>query len=108
MPYREAWLDPTLEALKNGKTVALANKESLVMAGRLISKLVRDTPAKLIPVDSEHSRPLSASRLHRGRGDQDARHYRLRRPVQESYQGRLRKVRPEEAMKHPTWKMGKK
>ena len=39
-------LEPTLEALKNGKTVALANKESLVMAGRLITRLLKEVPAK--------------------------------------------------------------
>ena len=48
-------LEPTIEALNCGKTVALANKESLVMGGRLIRNIIARTDAELIPVDSEHS-----------------------------------------------------
>ncbi len=48
-------LTPTIEALKYNKFIALANKESLVMAGRIITKLLKKHSGKLIPVDSEHS-----------------------------------------------------
>jgi len=50
-----AGLLPTFEAIKAGKTVALANKESLVMAGELIKQKAKDIGVKIIPVDSEHS-----------------------------------------------------
>ena len=50
-----AGLEPTIEALKQGRVLALANKESLVMAGRLLSKLREGGHGRLIPVDSEHS-----------------------------------------------------
>ncbi len=56
MPYPGvSALQPTIEALKCKKTIALANKESLVMAGRIITKLLKGNPDELIPVDSEHS-----------------------------------------------------
>jgi 1-deoxy-D-xylulose-5-phosphate reductoisomerase len=101
-------LEPTLEALKNGKTVALANKESLVMAGRLISKLLRETPAKLIPVDSEHS-ALYQLLASTDRAEVETLVITASGgPFRKATKEELRKVRPEEAMKHPTWKMGKK
>ena len=101
-------LEPTLEALKNGKTVALANKESLVMAGRLISKLVRETPAKLIPVDSEHSALYQLLSCTRGAELETIIITASGGPFRKHTKEELRKVRPDEAMKHPTWKMGKK
>ena len=50
-----AGLAPTLEAIKRGKRIALANKETLVVAGELVTKLVSENSAEIIPVDSEHS-----------------------------------------------------
>ena len=50
-----AGLEPTIEALRQHKVLGLANKESLVMAGRLISRLTREEGATLLPIDSEHS-----------------------------------------------------
>lgn len=101
-------LTPTIEALKHKKTIALANKESLVMAGRIITKLLKTNKGKLIPVDSEHSalyqllKTVSKIELKtmiitasggpfRNRGKTD-----------------LKNIRPEETLKHPTWNMGKK
>src|SRR5271157_927735 len=101
-------LEPTLEALKNGKTVALANKESLVMAGRLISKLVRETPAKLIPVDSEHSALYQLLACTESAEIETLVITASGGPFRKATKEELRKVRPDEAMKHPTWKMGKK
>jgi 1-deoxy-D-xylulose-5-phosphate reductoisomerase len=101
-------LEPTLEALRNGRTVALANKESLVMAGRLISKLVKEVPAKLIPVDSEHS---ALHQLLSGIDSGEIETLVITAsggPFRKTSKEELRKVRPDEAMKHPTWKMGKK
>ncbi len=101
-------LEPTLEALKNGKTLALANKESLVMAGRLITKLLKETAAKLIPVDSEHS-ALYQLLACTERAEVDTLVITASGgPFRKATREELRRVRPEEAMKHPTWKMGKK
>jgi 1-deoxy-D-xylulose-5-phosphate reductoisomerase len=101
-------LEPTLEALKKGKTVALANKESLVMAGRLIRKLVKETPAKLIPVDSEHSALYQLLSCNKGVEIETLYITASGGPFRKATKEELRKVRPDEAMKHPTWKMGKK
>ena len=101
-------LEPTLEALKNGKTVALANKESLVMAGRLITKLIREKPAKLIPVDSEHSALYQLLRCNEGAEVETIFITASGGPFRKATKEELGKVRPDEAMKHPTWKMGKK
>ncbi|HME45865.1 MAG TPA: 1-deoxy-D-xylulose-5-phosphate reductoisomerase [Syntrophorhabdales bacterium] len=101
-------LEPTLEALRSGKTVALANKESLVMAGRLITKLIRETPAKLIPVDSEHSALYQLLNTNDGAEIETLYITASGGPFRKATKEELRKVRPDEAMKHPTWKMGKK
>ena len=101
-----AGLIPTYQALSQGKDVALANKETLVMAGDLITKL--RGKARLLPVDSEHSA------LHQClRGSRMAE---LRRLVLTASGGpflamskeRLAHVSVEEALNHPTWQMGKK
>jgi 1-deoxy-D-xylulose-5-phosphate reductoisomerase len=101
-------LRPTLAALEAGKTVALANKESLVAGGDLVMRLVRDDPARLLPVDSEHSaifQCLAGNRL----GD-------VRRVILTASGGPFR-ARPreeiehatiEQALAHPTWRMGRK
>jgi 1-deoxy-D-xylulose-5-phosphate reductoisomerase len=98
----------TWAALEAGKTVALANKETLVVAGPLMMDLARSRGAALLPVDSEHSAIFQALQAGR-RAD-------LRRVVLTSsggpFRGRsareLAGVRPEDALKHPTWQMGPK
>ena len=101
-----AGLVPTYQALSQGKNVALANKETLVMAGDLITKLRRQ--ASLLPVDSEHSA------LHQClRGSRMAE---IRRLVLTASGGpflgmskeRLAHASVEEALNHPTWQMGRK
>ncbi len=99
-----AGLGPTIVALTEGVDLALANKESLVVGGELVTALAEATDAQIVPVDSEHSalyqliraeRPGTVERLvltasggpFRGRTD-------------------LAGIRPDEALDHPTWKMG--
>jgi 1-deoxy-D-xylulose-5-phosphate reductoisomerase len=101
-------LSGTWAALEAGKIVALANKETLVVAGPLIMDLARERGAQLIPVDSEHSAIFQALKA----GDRTE----VRRVVLTSsggpFRGRsareLARVTPEDALKHPTWKMGPK
>lgn len=98
----------TLAAVEAGKTVALANKESLVMAGALVTARAAATGAKIIPVDSEHNAIFQLL--------QGGRHGDVERVVLTASGGpfrgwnkeRLRGVSVEQALNHPTWKMGKK
>jgi 1-deoxy-D-xylulose-5-phosphate reductoisomerase len=99
---------PTLAALDAGKTVALANKESLIAGGDLVMSKVRDHPERLLPVDSEHSalfQCLAGNRLS------DVRRVIVTAsggPFRGRTSDELREVRVEEALAHPTWRMGRK
>ncbi len=103
-----AGLESTWAAVQAGKTVALANKETLVMAGPLVMRLAAETGATILPVDSEHSAIFQA--LQAGRRDE------VRRVVLTASGGpflrhtpeQLPRVTVEEALKHPTWRMGPK
>ena len=103
-----AGLEATLAALKAGKRVALANKETLVMAGELVTRAAREGGGEIVPVDSEHSAVLQCVT---GR-----RPTELARLILTASGGPFRTWGPErvsqatvaEALKHPTWTMGKK
>jgi 1-deoxy-D-xylulose-5-phosphate reductoisomerase len=103
-----AGLEGTWAALEAGKTVALANKETLVVAGPLIMDLARRRGAGLFPVDSEHSAIFQA--LQAG-ARKDVRRVILTSsggPFRGQTRSELRVVTPEHALKHPTWQMGPK
>ena len=103
-----AGLLPTLAAIRAGKTVALANKEVLVMAGALMTAAARGSGVPILPVDSEHSAILQCLQGH----DRS----RVRRvfltasggPFFSTPREALATVTPAEALKHPTWQMGAK
>ena len=103
-----AGLQGTWAALEAGKTVALANKESLVMAGPLVMRLAKQTQAQVLPVDSEHSAIFQA--MQSGSRDE------VRRIVLTASGGPFRtrsldelaQVSVAEALAHPTWDMGPK
>ncbi len=109
-----AGLIGTWEALKAGKTVALANKETLVMAGCLVKKLTAASGGRVLPVDSEHSAVFQALAGHISQGSSVAD--LVDRIVLTGSGGPFRgrncqslcAVSIEEALKHPTWKMGRK
>lgn len=103
-----AGIKSTLEAIRQGTTVALANKESLVCAGSFMMDAVRKYRATLLPVDSEHNAIFQV--MNEKQREQIKRIILtasggpfLRRTREE-----LRDVTPEQAMKHPTWSMGSK
>ena len=103
-----AGLTGTWTALEAGKTVALANKETLVMAGPQVMQLARDHGAKILPVDSEHSAVFQA--LEAGRR-QDVKRIILTAsggPFRQHTAAQLVQVSVEEALAHPTWNMGPK
>lgn len=103
-----AGLRPTYEALKAGKTVALANKESLVIAGELMTNQARESGARLLPVDSEHSAIFQC--LAAGRREEVRRLILTASggPFLNHSRERLTAVTVEEALRHPNWKMGDK
>lgn len=99
---------PTFEAIKAGKNIALANKETLVSAGELIINAVKKYGVKLYPVDSEHSAIFQCLR-----GNEDNKIRRILLTASGGpFRGRKREeilnVRVEDALKHPNWSMGKK
>jgi 1-deoxy-D-xylulose-5-phosphate reductoisomerase len=108
-----AGLMPTYAAVKAGKKIALANKESLVMAGELIMKLARETGAQILPIDSE---PSAIWQLLGNNAMVREPHHDIEKiiltasggPFFGSYRERLTDVAPEQALRHPTWKMGPK
>ena len=103
-----AGLVPTLAAIDAGKDVALANKETMVIAGNAVMARARDRGVRILPVDSEHS---AIFQCLEGRGQN-----RVRRIILTASGGpfwglsadEMREVRPEEALRHPKWEMGRK
>jgi 1-deoxy-D-xylulose-5-phosphate reductoisomerase len=103
-----AGLAPTLAALQSGKTLALANKESLVVGGELVMDLIKGEPERLIPVDSEHAALAMALR---GEGREDLKRVVLTGsggPFRGWTRSELSKASVKEALQHPVWTMGPK
>jgi 1-deoxy-D-xylulose-5-phosphate reductoisomerase len=103
-----AGLLPTLEAVSAGKNVALANKETMVMAGGLVIERAKRSGARLLPIDSEHSAIFQCLQGHNREN--------LRRVIITASGGpfrtwdnkKLASVTPEQALRHPNWSMGRK
>jgi 1-deoxy-D-xylulose-5-phosphate reductoisomerase len=103
-----AGLDATLAALEKGKRVALANKESLVTGGHLVLAAAQRGGGEIVPVDSEHSAILQCIA---GRSAADVRRVVITAsggPFREWSADRLRAATVEDALRHPTWQMGRK
>lgn len=103
-----AGLDATLAAVAAGKRVALANKETLVMAGSLVREACRTGGGEIVPVDSEHSAILQCLA---GRTAADVRRIVLTAsggPFREWARERLERATVADALQHPTWRMGRK
>ncbi len=103
-----ACLGPVLEAAEKGKTLALANKESLVMAGPLLLEAARKSGAVIVPVDSEHSAIFQALR---GGARAEVKRVFLTAsggPFARTPKGEFDAITPERALRHPTWTMGGK
>jgi 1-deoxy-D-xylulose-5-phosphate reductoisomerase len=101
-------LRPTVSAIRAGKRIALANKETLVVAGELISRLVRETGSIIIPVDSEHSAIFQCLTGENGKNVEKITLTASGGPFLNWGREKLEKVTPEEALRHPNWCMGNK
>ena len=103
-----AALDAVLEAIACGKSIALANKEILVMAGSIVMDHARRRGVTVLPVDSEHN---AIHQCVHGRAAGEIRRLILTAsggPFREFQADRLQHVTPEDALRHPTWRMGPK
>jgi 1-deoxy-D-xylulose-5-phosphate reductoisomerase len=103
-----AGLVPTYRAVEAGKNIALANKETIVMAGPLILDLAKANDVSILPIDSEHSAIFQALQGHYR---EDLKRIILTAsggPFRDVPKERLEIITPEEALKHPNWDMGKK
>lgn len=101
-------LKPTIEAIKSGKRIALANKETLVVAGRLINKLLEDYKTELLPIDSEHSAILQCLAGENGNEVSKIILTASGGPFRDKSLKELDNVTVEEALNHPNWSMGNK
>lgn len=99
---------PTMEAIRAGKDIALANKETLVTAGHLIMPLAKERGVSILPVDSEHSAIFQSLQG----GQEKALHKILLTASGGPFRGKKREelenIRVEDALKHPNWAMGRK
>lgn len=103
-----AGLIPTLSAIRAGKTIGLANKESLVMAGNIVIRESKKYKARILPVDSEHSAIFQCIKGYRKSA--------VRKIILTASGGpffgkdirKLGNIKPKDALNHPSWKMGKK
>jgi 1-deoxy-D-xylulose-5-phosphate reductoisomerase len=103
-----AGLGPTLATLQSGKTLALANKESLVVGGELVTDLIKGEPERLLPVDSEHAALAMALR---GERREDLKRVVLTGsggPFRGWTRSELGRASVKEALQHPVWSMGPK
>lgn len=99
---------PTIEAIKSGKDIALANKETLVTAGHIIIPLSKENNVKIYPVDSEHSAIFQSIN---GEDKKEIKKIILTAsggPFRGKKIEDLQDIRPEDALKHPNWSMGRK
>jgi 1-deoxy-D-xylulose-5-phosphate reductoisomerase len=103
-----AALEAVLAAIQAGKTIALANKEVMVMAGALVTQAAAEAGVTILPIDSEHNAIHQC--LH-GRRASEVRRLILTAsggPFRDRPSAALERVTPEEALQHPTWQMGRK
>lgn len=103
-----AGLVPTLAAIEAGKDIALANKETMVMAGEIVTKIASKNRVRIIPVDSEHS---AIFQCLEGRKRENLRRIILTAsggPFFNFTENQLKKVTINQTLRHPKWKMGRK
>ena len=103
-----AGLSPTINAIKHGKNIALANKETLVVAGDLITRLLKNSDSKLYPVDSEHGAIWQCLAGEKHDDIYKLKHKATGGPFRTKTKEELAHVTKEDALRHPNWNMGAK
>ena len=104
-----AGLESALEAVRHGKTLALANKEALVVAGPVLMDIAKSSGARLMPIDSEHSAIFQS--MQSGRSIHEVKRVILTASggsLRDWPKGRLSEATIQDALAHPTWSMGRK
>ena len=103
-----AGLQPTIDAIKTSRAVAIANKESIICGWEVLSKYIKKYKTEIIPVDSEH---FSIMELTKGKSNEEVEEIIITAsggPFLNTAINKLKKVKAKQAIKHPNWKMGKK
>ena len=103
-----AGLQPTIDAIKTSRRIAIANKETIICGWEILSKYIKKYKTEIIPVDSEH---FSIMELTRGISNEEVEEIIITAsggPFLNSTINKLKKVKAKQATKHPNWKMGKK
>ena len=103
-----AGLQPTIDAIKISKTVAIANKETIICGWQILSKFIKKYKTEIVPVDSEH---FSIMELTKGVSNEEVEEIIITAsggPFLNIPINKLKKVKAKQAIKHPNWKMGKK
>jgi len=103
-----AGLQPTIDAIKISKTVAIANKETIICGWNILSKLIKKYKTEVLPVDSEH---FSIMELTKNISDTEVEEIIITAsggPFLNTPINKLKYMKPSQAVKHPNWKMGKK
>ena len=103
-----AGLQPTIDAVKISKVVAIANKETIICGWHILSKLIKSYKTEIVPVDSEH---FSIMELTKGVRNDEVEEIIITAsggPFLNTSINKLKKIKPKQATKHPNWKMGKK
>lgn len=101
-------LEPTMKAIEAKKDIALANKETLVVAGEIVMKAAKENGVKILPVDSEHSAIFQALRGNDIRTLKKIILTASGGPFRGKFINELKNIKVEDALKHPKWNMGKK
>ena len=103
-----AGLQPTIDAIKVSKTVAIANKETIICGWEILSEFVKKYKTEIVPVDSEH---FSIMELTKNISDDEVEEIIITAsggPFLNSKTNKLKHIKPKQAISHPNWKMGKK
>ena len=103
-----AGLEPSAAVIDSGADLALANKETIVMAGKIITAMAGKNKVNIIPVDSEHSALFKLIEAHGKKNVSEIILTASGGPFLNYSPEKLKQVKPEEALSHPTWKMGPK
>ena len=103
-----AGLQPTIDAIKISKTVAIANKETIICGWEILSKFVKKYKTEIVPVDSEHFSIMELTKNVRNNEVEEIIITASGGPFLNSTTRKLKHIKPKQAIHHPNWKMGKK